>query len=127
MRNPAEDARGLYQGRAAEPGTMPFIVFALDAEGVFTASEGEGLSALGLEPGEVVGRSAFEVYRGEPAVLENLDRALSGESFSCVVEVENTTFRCRYDPLRGAGGRSSARWGSLRRPRGSRGLRPRGA
>ena len=79
MRNPAEDARGLAHGRAAEPGGMPFIVFALDADGVFTASEGEGLASLGLEPGEVVGRSAFEVYRGEPQVLENLDRALSGE------------------------------------------------
>ena len=103
MRNPADDARELSRGRAAPEG-MPFIVFALDAEGVFTASDGEGLSALGLEPGEVVGRSAFEMYRGEPEVLENLDRALSGESFSSVVEVENTTFRCRYDPLRGAGG-----------------------
>lgn len=104
MRNPADDARGLAQGRAVEPERMPFIVFALDAEGVFTASDGDGLSALGLEPGEVVGRSAFEVYREVPAVLDNLDRALSGESFSSVVEVENTTFRCRYDPLRGAGG-----------------------
>ncbi len=104
MRNPADDARRLSFGRAEEPGGMPFIVFALDAEGVFTASDGEGLAALGLEPGEVVGRSAFEVYRGEPEVLENLDRALSGESFSSVVEVENTTFRCRYDPLRGARG-----------------------
>lgn len=82
MRNPADDARGLPFGRAEKPGGMPFIVFALDAEGVFTASDGEGLAALGLEPGEVVGRSAFEVYRGEPEVLENLDRALSGESFS---------------------------------------------
>lgn len=104
MRNPADDGRGLSHGRAEEPGGMPFIVFALDAEGVFTASDGEGLASLGLEPGEVVGRSAFEVYRGEPEVIENLDRALSGESFSSVVEVDNTTFRCRYDPLRGAGG-----------------------
>ncbi len=104
MRNPADDARELSRGRATPEG-MPFIVFALDADGVFTASDGEGLSTLGLEPGEVVGRSAFEVYRGEPEVLENLDRALSGESFSSVVEVENTTFRCRYDPLRGAGGK----------------------
>ena len=104
MRNPADDARGLAYGRAAVPEGMPFIVFALDAEGVFTASEGEGLASLGLKPGEVVGRSAFEVYRGVPAVLDNLDRALSGESFSSVVEVEDTTFRCRYDPLRDAGG-----------------------
>lgn len=84
---------------------MPFILFALDAEGVFSASEGEGLAALGLRPGEVVGRSAFEVYRDEPAVLKNLDRALLGESFSSVVEVGGTAFRCRYDPLKdGRGG-----------------------
>ena len=104
MRNPADDPRGLAHGQPAVPEGMPFIVFALDADGVFTASDGEGLSALGLEPGEVVGRSAFEVYRGVPAILDNLDRALSGESFSSKVEVEDTTFRCRYDPLRGAGG-----------------------
>lgn len=83
---------------------MPFIVFALDADGVFTASDGEGLSSLGLDPGEVVGRSAFEVYRGEPEVLENLERALLGESFSSVVAVGGRAFRCRYYPLRGEGG-----------------------
>lgn len=109
MRNPADDAqtggsRVDPRGRGLGMEGMPFILFALDAEGVFTASEGEGLSALGLEPGEVVGRSAFEVYRGEPAVLENLDRVLSGEPFSSVVEVEGVAFRCRYDPLRDASG-----------------------
>jgi PAS domain S-box-containing protein len=104
MRKPADDARRTPLGRAVGAEGLPFVVFALDADGVFTASEGEGLTALGLEPGEVVGRSAFEVYRGESEVLENLDRALLGESFSTVVEVGGTAFRCRYDPLRDAGG-----------------------
>ena len=104
MRKPADDARRASPGRAVESEGMPFVVFALDADGVFTASDGEGLAALGLKPGEVVGRSAFEVYSGEPQVLENLDRALLGESFSAVVEVGGTAFRCRYDPLRDAGG-----------------------
>lgn len=76
------------------------VLFAVDAQGVFTASEGEGLSVLGLEPGEVVGRSAFEIYGGEPEILGNLRRVLSGESFSCVVEVAGTPFGCRYDALR---------------------------
>lgn len=104
MREPADDARRASPGRAVGSEGMPFVVFALDADGVFTASDGEGLAALGLKPGGVVGRSAFEVYRGEPEVLENLDRALLGESFSTVVEVGGTAFRCRYDPLRDAGG-----------------------
>lgn len=104
MRNPADDARKNPHKRTSGLEEMPFIVFALDAEGVFTASEGEGLAALGLQPGEVVGRSAFEVYRAEPEVLGNLDRVLSGEPFSSVVEVGGTAFRCRYDPLRDASG-----------------------
>ena len=104
MRNPADDARSKSRASSAGAGGTPFIVFALDAEGVFTASEGDGLAALDLKPGEVVGRSAFEVYRDEPAVLDNLDRVLLGESFSSVVEVGGTAFRCRYDPLRDVSG-----------------------
>src|SRR4029453_1366663 len=38
------------------------ILFAMDADGVFTLSEGKALDLLGLAPGEVVGRSLFEVY-----------------------------------------------------------------
>ena len=104
MRNPADDARSKSRASSAGAGGTPFIVFALDAEGVFTASEGDGLAALDLKPGEVVGRSAFEVYRDEPVVLDNLDRVLLGESFSSVVEVGGTAFRCRYDPLRDVSG-----------------------
>jgi hypothetical protein len=65
MRNPADDARGLAHGQPAVPEGMPFIVFALDADGVFTASEGEGLVSLGLEPGEVVYRGSYFLVQGE--------------------------------------------------------------
>ena len=100
MRNPADDARSGHRKKAAGPKVIPSIVFALDADGVFIASEGEGLTVLGLRPGEVVGRSAFEVYHDEPDVIENLERALLGESFTSVVDVLGVSFRCRYDPLR---------------------------
>ena len=48
--------------------SAPVVLFALDADGVFTLSEGRGLAALGLEPGEVVGRSVRDVYGKLPAV-----------------------------------------------------------
>ena len=99
--SPAEDSRGRPR---AGLNHVPFVMFSLDAEGVFTALEGNGLAALGLEPGELVGRSAFEVYRGEPAVLERVGRALSGESFNAEVEVGGVALSCRYDPQRGADG-----------------------
>ena len=105
MRNPDDDASSGHSERTAGLKVMPSIAFALDADGVFIASEGEGLTILGLRPGEVVGRSAFEVYRDEPNVNENLERALLGESFTSVVNVLGIAFRCRYDPLRNREGK----------------------
>jgi len=36
--------------------SIPIVLWAVDRNGIFTLSEGHGLSALGLVPGEVVGR-----------------------------------------------------------------------
>ena len=75
------------------------ILFALDKNGVFTLSEGEGLTALGWKPGEMVGRSVFEIYRDDPDILENIRRALAGEAFSTPVYLGDVTFEARYSPL----------------------------
>ena len=63
----------------------PIVLFAIDATGTFTLSEGRGLEALGLRPGEVVGRSAFEIYAGVPRIVENLKRAQSSEELYTLV------------------------------------------
>ncbi|MFN2515936.1 MAG: PAS domain S-box protein [Pyrinomonadaceae bacterium] len=75
------------------------ILFALDQNGVFTLSEGEGLKALGWKPGEMVGRSVFEIYRDNPEVLQNIRRALAGDTFSRTVDVGDLSFEARYSPL----------------------------
>ncbi len=75
------------------------ILFALDQDGVFTLSEGEGLKALGWKAGEMVGRSVFEIYRDNPDVLQNVRRALRGEAFSETVDFGNLSFETRYSPL----------------------------
>ncbi|MDQ2920848.1 MAG: PAS domain S-box protein, partial [Acidobacteriota bacterium] len=75
------------------------ILFALDQNGVFTLSEGEGLTALGWKPGEMVGQSVFEIYGDNPEVLENVRRALAGEAFSTIVYVGDVAFEARYSPL----------------------------
>lgn len=61
--------------------TTPSIVYTFDPAGVCTMSEGPGLAALGLQPGELVGTNLLEAYAADPAVLANLRRALAGESF----------------------------------------------
>ncbi|MDQ6651917.1 MAG: PAS domain S-box protein, partial [Acidobacteriota bacterium] len=75
------------------------ILFALDQNGVFTLLEGEGLKVLGWKPGELVGRSVFEIYGDNPEVLENVRRALAGETFSKAVDVGDVSFEARYSPL----------------------------
>jgi len=67
--------------------TAPVILFAIDASGTFTLSAGSGLKDLGLKPGEVVGRSVSDVYRGNSVILDHVRRAQSGEEFTAIDEV----------------------------------------
>src|SRR5690349_11716482 len=75
------------------------ILFATDKNGIFTLCEGEGLKILSLQPGELVGQSAFEVYADSPQVGENIRRALQGEAFTAAVSVRDLFFDVRYSPL----------------------------
>lgn len=77
----------------------PVVLWAMDPQGVITLSEGKGLEALGLKPGQVVGRSVFELYRHAPHVLAEIRRALAGEAFTTVVEVDGLAWEIRYAPL----------------------------
>jgi PAS domain S-box-containing protein len=77
----------------------PIILFALDRDGVFTLSKGEALHLLGLKPDEVVGQSALEMYRGYPAIIDVVRRALSGESFATTSEIGDLIFEIRFQPI----------------------------
>lgn len=83
----------------------PLIHFALDARGIFTFSEGKGLERLGLRPGEVVGRSVFDVYRDTPEILSYVRKALAGVALTAVVEVGGRAFEVHYFPRRDDDGR----------------------
>ena len=78
----------------------PVIVFALDRAGHYTLSEGRGLEALGLRPGEAVGRGVDDPAVRSPIRPEDVRRALAGESFGAVVEVAGLAFDSRVSPLR---------------------------
>lgn len=80
----------------------PVVFFALDQNGVFTLSEGSGLQKLGLQPGEVVGRSVFDVYHTQPDILRNVRRALNGEEFSTTDELVELglSYETHWMPMR---------------------------
>jgi two-component system cell cycle sensor histidine kinase/response regulator CckA len=82
----------------------PVILFAVDETGIFTLSEGQGLATLGLAPGEVVGRSVFEMYADHPGILENIRGALAGEERIDTVDLGLISFETWLSPLRGPDG-----------------------
>ena len=83
----------------------PVVLWALDNEGSFTLSEGRGLEALGLQPGEVVGRSVFDVYTGNAEVLKDARTALAGHRVRSLVRVGDVVFESRQRPLVDSAGR----------------------
>ena len=99
-----EARRAAEQRLATVVANLPVVVFALDMGGVFTLSEGLGLSAQGLRPGEVVGRSVFEVYRNVPEVVDCLRHALQGEAVTYTVPVGALYYETHCVPLRGENG-----------------------
>ena len=64
-----------------------------------TLHEGKGLEALGLRPGEAVGKSIFDLYRDEPEIVSNMQRALAGEAFSEMIEVQDMLLEMYYAPF----------------------------
>ena len=84
--------------------SAPLILYAADADGTVTLSEGTGLAALGLKPGEAVGRSVFDFSAGEAEIVANTRRALAGESVSWDAHVYGLCLHTELRPLRDADG-----------------------
>ena len=82
----------------------PIVLWSVDREGIFTLSDGKGLESLGLRPGEVVGRSAFDVYADVPEVLAHVRAALSGKTFHTELTANGRVFDSYYSPLLDAQG-----------------------
>ena len=83
----------------------PVVLYTLDREGIILLSEGRGLEALQLKPGEVVGRSVFEMYRDYPEICAEIRRALAGKKVVHVATLGPLTFEVHYSPTFGADGR----------------------
>ncbi len=74
----------------------PIVVYSIDTEGTFLMSEGAGLTALGLKPGEVVGQSAFELF---PSEAPDLRAVLDGKTFTTTTTLGDATYDVSYAPI----------------------------
>jgi len=78
---------------------MPGVCFSVDKNGIFTFSDGRALSRLGLKPGQIVGRSVFEVYKDAPEVTAGIRTALSGILWSGHTFVQGIVFDNIISPI----------------------------
>jgi len=79
---------------------VPVVLFALDTEGTFTLTRGQGLEALGFEREQAVGESVFDIYEGYPTVIEHTERALAGEDAHVTVELDSgVVLEVWYQPV----------------------------
>jgi rsbT co-antagonist protein RsbR len=83
---------------------IDMMVWVMDREGAILLSEGKGLLPLGIEPGQLVGTNAFELYRGAPEILACARRALTGEEFTAATITGEHIVENRYAPIRDESG-----------------------
>lgn len=77
----------------------PVVLYAIDTQGVFQLSEGQGLQVLGLTPGQVVGSSLYDVYGASPEIIAAYQQALTGKTVQRVVQVGELIFNASYAPI----------------------------
>ncbi len=85
----------------------PVVLSALDRHGVYTLSEGKGLSALGLRAGERVGHSLFDFYPDGTEVAQGARAALAGTPWAMVARVRGRVLESTWTPVRDEAGEVS--------------------
>ncbi len=71
---------------------LPLIFYMIDRDGKFKLSIGAGLKGLGLEQNQVVGLSAFEIYKDFPEITQSIHRSLAGETVSFESQVNGSSY-----------------------------------
>lgn len=78
----------------------PIVMFSVNKNGIFTLSNGKGLKKLGLNPGQVVGLSIFDVFKEYPGMLTEVRKALTGEEVRSIDIVNGVYFDTLYQPVK---------------------------
>lgn len=81
---------------------LPVVLWAFDRELRFTASEGGGLTAMNLEPGEVIGTSVRDFFATDDPEFPPIDahrRTLGGEPTMFELEWLGRTYHSQLQPI----------------------------
>lgn len=78
---------------------LPVIFYLIDQEGLFKLSIGAGLKGLGLAPNQVVGQSAFEIYKDFPKITDSITKSLAGDQAYFEVTVTASSYDNFLTPI----------------------------
>ncbi|WP_438028602.1 STAS domain-containing protein [Sorangium sp. So ce233] len=82
---------------------VPVAVCRYDREGTFRFHDGKGLEVSGIQPGEHVGKSFYELYAGAPDAVAAVRQAIEGEASHTVTEAHGLTWETWVVPVRHGG------------------------
>ena len=99
LRSAEAALRDTEQQLQATVSAAPLTLTAFDLDGVMTLATGKGLEGLGATRAELEGHSVFDVFHDVPQVVADCRRALTGESLSSLVEIDDHDFACAYEPV----------------------------
>jgi len=78
----------------------PIALFALDKNGAFTLLEGKAIEQMNIDPQQVIGRSAYDVYASGTKVIEAIDSAFAGERSTTLAPAGAVLFEAQLEPMR---------------------------
>ncbi len=79
---------------------MPIALWTLDRDGIVTLSEGTLLEKLGFKPGQLVGISALEIFRGNEEIVGHMRSALAGGMEHFTMPYGGLTIETWYVPIK---------------------------
>jgi DNA-binding CsgD family transcriptional regulator len=83
---------------------LPIAMVCVDCNGTVTHASGRGLGRLNLSPHDLIGKSIIDLTPDLPHVLDDIHDALTGATFTSVVEVGAYAYEAHYQPQRDASG-----------------------
>ncbi len=79
---------------------LPLAIWSMEADGTCKMSFGNGLKALGIEPGFLVGKNLYELYADRGDFRADMQRAFDGEQFVTETSFGTTHWRNTIIPVR---------------------------
>lgn len=78
----------------------PVVFIEISCDGTIILLEGKGLNQLNFFPQKMIGESIYNVLKNFPQYIENINKALHGESLEFTMDFETSFFDTYFSPVK---------------------------